>query len=94
MRRRQPVAAGAPPAELREYDPQVWAGAVPDADESAPACRHAAREAETSPGNLAFAAWLEARERWRVAFGWPVDSVEFCREEVRAILERVDQDAA
>jgi len=84
VRRRRSVPGDGPPRELREFDPHVWAGAVPVAD----------REAATSPDDRAFAAWLEARERWRSAFGWPVDSVAFAREEVHAILARIDQDAA
>lgn len=76
MRRRRPVAAGGPPVELREFDPELWAGAAPDGDGSAPA-------------DLAFAAWRQARDRWRATHGWSGDSVAFAQEEVAAVLTRV-----
>lgn len=76
MRRRRPVATGGPPVELREFDPELWAGAAPDGEGSAPA-------------DLAFAAWCQARNRWRATYGWPGDSVAFAQEGVAALLARV-----
>lgn len=56
-----------PPPHLRHFDPAAWAGAVPVGDHGT--------------GDLAFAAWREARHLWRDRHGWPVDGVDFILEQ-------------